>query len=51
MLKVLFFAQTRELVGVEQLELSATEFTTAEQIRQHLATKGEKWAFALEKGK
>lgn len=51
MLKVLFFAQTRELVGVEQLEFSAAEFTTAEQIRQYLATKGEKWAFALEKGK
>ena len=30
MLKVLFFAQTRELVGVEQLELSAAEFATAE---------------------
>ena len=50
MLKVLFFAQTRELVGVDQLQLDA-EFATAEQLRQHLAGKGDKWALALEKGK
>lgn len=50
MLNILFFAQTRELIGVNSLELPAT-FKTAEQVRQHLAEKGERWALALEKGK
>ncbi|WP_424407871.1 molybdopterin synthase sulfur carrier subunit [Pasteurella sp. PK-2025] len=50
MLKILFFAQTRELIGVDALELPA-DFTTAEQVRQHLAEKSELWALALEKGK
>ncbi|WP_439327548.1 molybdopterin synthase sulfur carrier subunit [Lonepinella sp. BR2357] len=50
MLKILFFAQTRELLGVEQLELNA-EFDTAESVRQHLAQQGDKWALALQKGK
>lgn len=50
MLKILFFAQTRELIGVEQLELEG-EFSTAEQVRRHLAEKGDKWALALEAGK
>ncbi|WP_439258218.1 molybdopterin synthase sulfur carrier subunit [Lonepinella sp. BR2271] len=50
MLKILFFAQTRELVGVDQLELNA-EFDTAESVRQHLAQQGDKWALALQKGK
>lgn len=50
MLNILFFAQTRELIGVEQLQLPAT-FSTAEQVRQHLAAQGERWALALEKGK
>ncbi|ARU64746.1 molybdopterin synthase sulfur carrier subunit [Histophilus somni] len=50
MLKVLFFAQTRELIGVDELDVKA-EFATAEQLRQHLSQKGDKWALALEKGK
>ncbi|MGC6406015.1 molybdopterin synthase sulfur carrier subunit [Bisgaard Taxon 45] len=50
MLNILFFAQTRELIGVDSLELPAT-FRTAEHVRQHLAEKGERWALALEKGK
>ncbi|MCI5763382.1 molybdopterin synthase sulfur carrier subunit [Actinobacillus porcinus] len=50
MLKILFFAQTRELIGVDQLELNA-EFTTAEAVREHLAAQGGKWALALAKGK
>lgn len=50
MIKVLFFAQTRELVGVANLEI-AGEFATAEQLRQHLAERGSKWQLALEKGK
>ena len=50
MLNVLFFAQTRELIGVDSLELPAS-FATAEDVRVHLAAKGDKWALALEKGK
>ena len=48
MLKVLFFAQTRELIGVDELSIEA-EFTTADKLREHLAQKGDKWALALEK--
>ncbi|AAU37630.1 MULTISPECIES: molybdopterin synthase sulfur carrier subunit [Basfia] len=50
MLKVLFFAQTRELVGVDQIDVEAA-FSTAEALRAHLAEKGGKWALALEAGK
>ena len=50
MLKVLFFAQTRELIGQDHIELAA-QFETAEQLRQHLADKGDKWALALTPGK
>lgn len=50
MIKVLFFAQTRELVGVESLLLDG-HFETAEQIRLDLASRGDKWALALESGK
>ncbi len=50
MIKVLFFAQTRELVDTDSLEVDAG-FTTAEALRAHLADKGDKWALALEAGK
>lgn len=50
MINVLFFAQTRELVGVERVQLPA-EFDTAEAIRQHLSLQGGKWQLALESGK
>ncbi|WP_437608381.1 molybdopterin synthase sulfur carrier subunit [Erwinia sp. V71] len=50
MIKVLFFAQVRELVGVSQLEMPA-EFTDVETLRQTLAEQGERWALALESGK
>lgn len=50
MIKVLFFAQVKELVGVDQLEVSA-EFSTAEALRAHLASRGDKWQLALEPGK
>ena len=51
MLKILFFAQTRELIGIEQIELPASDFTNVESVRHHLAAKGDMWALALEKGK
>ncbi|MUI53586.1 molybdopterin synthase sulfur carrier subunit [Aliivibrio fischeri] len=50
MITVLFFAQTKELVGTDKLELSG-EYATAEVIRQELSQKGDKWDLALEKGK
>ncbi|MDH2998652.1 molybdopterin synthase sulfur carrier subunit [Pasteurellaceae bacterium LFhippo2] len=50
MIKVLFFAQTRELVGLDELTVEAT-FSTAEELRQHLSEQGNKWALALEAGK
>ncbi|TCP95381.1 molybdopterin synthase subunit MoaD [Cricetibacter osteomyelitidis] len=51
MLKILFFAQTRELVGVDEVVLSAADFTTAEAVRKHLAQQNDKWALALQSGK
>ncbi|MDV5170478.1 molybdopterin synthase sulfur carrier subunit [Photobacterium rosenbergii] len=50
MINVLFFAQVKELVGVDRLEVAA-DFATAESLRQHLAEKGDKWQLALEQGK
>ena len=50
MLKVLFFAQTRELIGVDEITIEE-EFSTADELREYLSQKGEKWALALEKGK
>ncbi|WP_394212854.1 molybdopterin synthase sulfur carrier subunit [Enterovibrio calviensis] len=50
MIQVLFFAQVKELVGTGSLALDA-KFTSAEDIRQHLAAKGDKWSLALESGK
>ncbi len=42
MIKVLFFAQVRELVACD---------ATAEQLRAALCERGNKWALALEAGK
>ena len=50
MLNVLFFAQTRELIGVDAIQLE-DDFATADEVREHLAQKGDRWAVALEKGK
>ncbi|AXP39934.1 molybdopterin synthase sulfur carrier subunit [Haemophilus influenzae] len=52
MLNVLFFAQTRELIGVDAIQLE-DDFATADAVREYLAQKGDKWALALalEKGK
>ncbi len=50
MLKVLFFGQTRELIGVDSLELEAN-FATAELLRETLSQRGKKWALALDSGK
>ena len=50
MLRVLFFAQTRELIGLDAVEVNE-HFATVEELRQHLAAKGDKWAFALQSDK
>ncbi|MGX9418951.1 molybdopterin synthase sulfur carrier subunit [Vibrio sp. RC27] len=47
MIKVVFFAQTRELVGVGELSLDAN-FSNVESLRQHLAEQSDKWQLALE---
>ncbi|MFE4109120.1 molybdopterin synthase sulfur carrier subunit [Kosakonia sp. YIM B13611] len=50
MIKVLFFAQVRELVGCDSTTID-TVFPSVEALRQHLAAQGERWALALEEGK
>ena len=50
MIKVLFFAQVRELVGCDQLEAEDV-YADVEQLRAALAAKGSRWALALESGK
>ena len=50
MLRVLFFAQTRELIGLDAIEVNEN-FTTVEELRQNLAAKGDKWALALQSDK
>ncbi len=50
MIKVLFFAQTKELVGTGEIEISES-FATVEELRQNLVTRGDKWELALEAGK
>jgi molybdopterin synthase sulfur carrier subunit len=50
MIKVLFFAQVRELVGVASLTLESS-YGTVEALRQDLSERGERWSLALEPGK
>lgn len=50
MINVLFFAQVRELVSCDRLEIAET-FATVESLRQHLASRGGRWELALESGK
>lgn len=50
MIKVLFFAQTRELVGCDSLEL-ANQFATVDDLRVYLSEQPGKWSLAMEAGK
>ena len=50
MINVLFFAQVKELVGSDKIEVAA-EFATADDLRQALLSRGDKWQLALESGK
>ena len=49
MIRVRFFALVRELVGCASLELEAG-YATVGELRAALASRGEKWALALESG-
>ncbi|MGG5838363.1 molybdopterin synthase sulfur carrier subunit [Huaxiibacter chinensis] len=50
MIKVLFFAQVRELISTDSLTLDGT-FDNVEALRAHLAAQSDRWALALEEGK
>lgn len=50
MITVLFFAQVKELVGQSQIDVEAS-VNTAEELRQQLALRGDKWQLALDSGK
>lgn len=44
--KIIFFAQIRELIGVEKLELSVEQMSI-NQLLDHLSLRGDKWVLAL----
>lgn len=44
--KIIFFAQTRELVGIDNIKLNAEHWSISELI-EHLSQRGDKWALAL----
>lgn len=50
MITVLFFAQVRELVGTDRIEITE-KYQTVEELRAALSQKGDRWALALENGK
>ena len=49
MIRVRFFALVRELVGSATLEMEA-DYATVGELRAALASRGDKWALALESG-
>ncbi|OEF23786.1 molybdopterin synthase sulfur carrier subunit [Vibrio rumoiensis] len=50
MIKVLFFAQTREQVGVDFVMVDADNIS-ADTLREQLCEKGNEWSQALQSGK
>ncbi|MGI6901909.1 MULTISPECIES: molybdopterin synthase sulfur carrier subunit [Leclercia] len=50
MIKVLFFAQVRELVNTDSLTLDI-EVENVEALRSHLAAQSDRWALALDASK
>ncbi len=50
MIKVLFFAQVRELVKTDSLTLDGS-FENVAALRAHLAAQGDRWALALDESK
>lgn len=49
MIKIYFFAQIRELIGIEKLEIDYTASLTIEQLREQLSQRSARWALALAK--
>jgi molybdopterin synthase sulfur carrier subunit len=47
-IKVVFFAQVRELVGVGEVMLNES-FSNVEAVRAHLAAQSPRWQLALER--
>jgi sulfur-carrier protein len=47
MIKILFFAQTRELIGEDGCQVDAI-YSTVEDLRRALSLRDGKWALALE---
>jgi molybdopterin synthase sulfur carrier subunit len=50
MIKILFFAQVRELVNTGSMTLDIP-VENVEALRAHLAAQGDRWALALAPGK
>ena len=50
MIKVLFFAQVRELINTDSLTLDGS-FENVAALRAHLAAQSDRWALALDEGK
>ncbi|CAJ0992911.1 molybdopterin synthase sulfur carrier subunit [Pantoea sp. Nvir] len=50
MIKILFFAQIRELVGINALVMS-DDFADVATLHKALVKKGDRWALALSSGK
>lgn len=51
MLDVLFFARYKEALGQEQLRLDwQDDWTTLDDVRQHLIARGEPWDILQDKG-
>lgn len=46
MIKILFFAQTRELVGISEMILDKTSITVADLCNE-LSMQGKNWFYAL----
>ncbi|NRA70939.1 MAG: molybdopterin synthase sulfur carrier subunit [Gammaproteobacteria bacterium] len=52
MLKIIFFAQTRELVDCDSVDITfEAKLSQLENIRQLLVTRGDKWDLALQREK
>ncbi|SHO57476.1 molybdopterin synthase sulfur carrier subunit [Vibrio quintilis] len=46
MIKVLFFAQTREIIGQDEIEVEGP-FESVQLLRESLAARSDKWALAM----
>ena len=45
MIKILFFADTRERLGLAELDWDQDQATTVAELRTALAQRGERWRF------